>query len=1093
MTTPSSALLPDLQKLVLRLLEDLKERAVENKDVDTRLRSVFALHQKQNRTAQAYEMWRTDELEQVAVAWVLGCVFIRFLEDNDLLGKTFLAGEGSRQEDADAFHSTYFRQNPVQSDRDFFYHVFGEMKKILALTDLFSENRTPLWLVGPSGDGASALRQFWMEKDPNTGNLKRSFVSPDWDTRFLGDLYQELSAHVREKYALLQTPDFVESFILDHTLDPAVKDFGLENVRMIDPTCGSGHFLLGAFRRLLDRWLKQEPGQNITQLVKHTLAAIHGVDINPYAVAIARFRLTLAALRACEISQLKNAPYFELNLAAGDSLMFGNRRTYDGRTFGPEFALFDDSAVLQNLFVAEDRKEAHAILSKEFHAVVGNPPYITVKDKALNKEYRNRYATCHMKYSLGVPFTERFVELAVKSQSRQPAGYVGMITTNSFMKREFGKKLIEEFFSKVELSHVIDTSGAYIPGHGTPTVVMFIQNRLPVSPEIRAALGIRGEPTTPAEPSEGLVWRSIVENIDCDEFENEFVSIKRIQRGMFSKHPWSIGGGGAAELKELLEEQAESKLDDHVTCIGFGLVLGEDDAFAYIPNTHKREMHDSTFNTRPLVEGEQVRDWSIGTTKEILFPYNENIDLVPDCGIQMALWPLRALLESRRDFSKRTYKECGRPFFEFHQIPAERNRLPLSITYAEIASHNHFVLDRGGKVFNRTAPVIKLAAHATEDDHLALLGLLNSSTACFWMKQVAFPKGGDQVGTEGARVRKNWWEERFQLSGTTLLEFPCASLRPLDIAKKIELVSQSIGKSIAELRFHIGELNAAQVGDLERSYDSQCSEMMFLQEELDWFCYFAYGLCKINLCYNDPNLKMIASHERACMIKMAKEIHTQPGFQTWFERHKLTPRSEIPQHWPASYREIVSERLNEINNNPAIRTIEHPDYKRRWQLSSWNEIVLEVAKSSILNELEDRTLWNGETRSISSLAEAISVKPRFQNAARILTRRDDFDAIQLVKSLAEEESVPVVPSLRFKDSGIEKHQVWKQVWTLQRREDAGETGLKIPVPPKYSPADFQTPSYWRLRGKLDVPKERFVSFPGSERAGDSSIAFGASV
>ena len=56
---------------------------------------------------------------------------------------------------------------------------------------------------------------------------------------------------------------------------------------------------------------------------------------------------------------------------------------------------------------------------------------------------------------------------------RRGAGYVGQITANSFMKREFGKKLIEHFFAqKVDLTHVIDTSGAYIPGHGTPTVIL---------------------------------------------------------------------------------------------------------------------------------------------------------------------------------------------------------------------------------------------------------------------------------------------------------------------------------------------------------------------------------------------------------------------------------------------------------------------------------------------------------------------------------------------------------------------------------------------------------------------------------------------
>ena len=56
-------------------------------------------------------------------------------------------------------------------------------------------------------------------------------------------------------------------------------------------------------------------------------------------------------------------------------------------------------------------------------------------------------------------------------------------------------------------------------------------------------------------------------------------------------------------------------------------------------------------------------------------------------------------------------------------------------------THNHFALDRGGKVFNRWAPVIKLPEGASEDDHLRLLGVLNSSTACFWLKQVSHEQG----------------------------------------------------------------------------------------------------------------------------------------------------------------------------------------------------------------------------------------------------------------------------------------------------------------------------------------------------------------
>ena len=72
-------------------------------------------------------------------------------------------------------------------------------------------------------------------------------------------------------------------------------------------------------------------------------------------------------------------------------------------------------------------------------------------------------------------------------------------------------------------------------------------------------------------------------------------------------------------------------------------------------------------------------------------------------------------------------------WWEWSRFQRERFQTPLSIAFAFVATHNHFVLDRGGKVFNRSAPVIKLPAGSSEDDHRALLGFLNSSTACFWM------------------------------------------------------------------------------------------------------------------------------------------------------------------------------------------------------------------------------------------------------------------------------------------------------------------------------------------------------------------------
>ena len=112
---------------------------------------------------------------------------------------------------------------------------------------------------------------------------------------------------------------------------------------------------------------------------------------------------------------------------------------------------------------------------------------------------------------------------------------------------------------------------------------------------------------------------------------------------------------------------------------------------------------------REIVIGEEVRDWSALSNGAILFPYNSDICLTVNAGTERALWPWKALLLGRRDFGNRTYREVGRSFAEYHQIPTERNRTPLTITFGEVASHNHFVLDRGGKVFNRTAPINQVA------------------------------------------------------------------------------------------------------------------------------------------------------------------------------------------------------------------------------------------------------------------------------------------------------------------------------------------------------------------------------------------------
>lgn len=187
------------------------------------LRSDYQQARTAERTAQSYEEWRSDTITQIASAWVLSCVFARFLEDNKLVDPPRIAGAGDRLVRARDEHELYFHTHLTQTDREYVLDVFNRLAKLPGAKDIFGEHNPirelPNWL---SGDAAGELLKFFQRVDPETDNLVHDFTDDEWDTRFRGDLYQDLSEAARKKYALLQTPEFVEEFLLDRTLDPVI-------------------------------------------------------------------------------------------------------------------------------------------------------------------------------------------------------------------------------------------------------------------------------------------------------------------------------------------------------------------------------------------------------------------------------------------------------------------------------------------------------------------------------------------------------------------------------------------------------------------------------------------------------------------------------------------------------------------------------------------------------------------------------------------------------------------------------------------------------------------------------------------------------
>jgi serine/threonine protein kinase len=558
---------------------------------------------------------------------------------------------------------------------------------------------------------------------------------------------------------------------------------------------------------------------------------------------------------------------------------------------------------------------------------------------------------------------------------------------------------------------------------------------------------------------------------------------------------------------------------------------------------------------KPQVRGEDCRDWMLSADEGILFPFDADFvqwASVPTTPTFAWFWSLRTTLWNRTTFGGGTYRTRGRPWYDYHQFPIARARTPLTITFAFVQTHNHFVFDRGGKVFNRSAPVIKLPAGASEDDHLGILGLLNSSTACFWIKQVCHNKGGQGVN-EG--VKAEAWERFLEVTGTRLEPFPLAANPPLDLARALDTEAQRLAANLPDAVCARTVPSRDSLDIARVAVAAGRARMIALQEDLDWRCYRLYGLVGNAPEHADPPPLLFG--ERAFEILMARRIAQGTLETTWFSRHGSTPVADLPAHWPADYRAVVERRIALIETDPAIGLIERPECKRRWSMDTWEEIEREALRTWLLNRLEDHQFWPdpAELMTTNQLADRVRRDAAFMSVGVLYRGHEDFDHEVLVAELVGQASVPFLAALRYTETGQRKRVQWEGTWRLQRREDAIDaevaaasptflaraeaeveerwrainlprdtetpdayahrmmaaiTGAQIeaevdlmlaaeqrrrkndevgdiPVPPKYISKDFRSPDYWRLRGGLDVPKERFVSFPYCSPEADGSL------
>ena len=242
----------------------------------------------------------------------------------------------------------------------------------------------------------------------------------------------EGKAH-RKEQGIYYTPTYVVDYIVKNTIGELAKDkkIDLTKIKVLDPACGSGSFLMKTFDYLVTLDKKKKGVVEQTKLDTSGVSAtygrkieilknnIFGVDLDPKAVEIAQLNLLLKAAE-----KKHRLPTLQENIKVGNSLI-------------------DDSAVSSRAFKWEEQFK-EIISNGGFDVVVGNPPYVNNRNlpKTEKAFIEKNYKTAYQQYDLYVLFYELAFKLV------KEGGYIGLITPNKFAITKYGfplRKLLLDY------------------------------------------------------------------------------------------------------------------------------------------------------------------------------------------------------------------------------------------------------------------------------------------------------------------------------------------------------------------------------------------------------------------------------------------------------------------------------------------------------------------------------------------------------------------------------------------------------------------------------------------------------------------------
>lgn len=220
------------------------------------------------------------------------------------------------------------------------------------------------------------------------------------------------------------TPYFLADFVLSYSLDNEIQDKDTYKIKILDPACGSGIFLVESFRRLVDKYIEKNNLINPADLVEIMEKYIFGIDLSEEAIQISSFSLYIALLDYIEPRDI------EMN-----NIKFPN-------------------LIGKNLFVGDFFQENAEFNGLEFDFIIGNPPWASSKgkDKVLHEEY------CEQR---NIPISDRQIAYSfmarVKDFSHENT-VITLIVTSKFLYNHTARKFRTYMLSNFQFNFVIELS-----------------------------------------------------------------------------------------------------------------------------------------------------------------------------------------------------------------------------------------------------------------------------------------------------------------------------------------------------------------------------------------------------------------------------------------------------------------------------------------------------------------------------------------------------------------------------------------------------------------------------------------------------------